>query len=139
MSKGEDATAAAYVEADVDDEAFWGVGIHPSIVTASLRAVVNAVNRATRSRRAGRRRWRVRLIAAFATSIRASAQCPVGCRDRPLCLGDFRRAREHGGGLPLVAAELQHLAEARRRPPAQVGEVGLVGGCDRLTGETLGV
>jgi len=46
MSKGEDATAAAYVEADVDDEAFWGVGIHPSIVTASLRAIVNAVNRA---------------------------------------------------------------------------------------------
>jgi 2-isopropylmalate synthase len=46
MSKGEDATAAAYVEADVEDEAVWGVGIHPSIVTASLRAVVNAVNRA---------------------------------------------------------------------------------------------
>jgi 2-isopropylmalate synthase len=34
------------VEADVDDEACWGVGIHPSIVTASLRAIVNAVNRA---------------------------------------------------------------------------------------------
>ena len=47
MSKGEDATAAAYVEADVDDEVVWGVGIHPSIVTASLRAVVNAVNRAS--------------------------------------------------------------------------------------------
>ena len=47
MAKGEDATAAAYVEADIDDEAFWGVGIHPSIVTASLRAVVNAVNRAS--------------------------------------------------------------------------------------------
>ncbi len=45
MAKGEDATAAAYVEADVDEEAFWGVGIHPSIVTASLRAIVNAVNR----------------------------------------------------------------------------------------------
>ncbi len=45
MGKGEDATAAAYIEADVDDEAFWGVGIHPSIVTASLRAIVNAVNR----------------------------------------------------------------------------------------------
>jgi 2-isopropylmalate synthase len=45
MGKGEDATAAAYVEADVDDEAFWGVGVHPSIVTASLRAVVNSVNR----------------------------------------------------------------------------------------------
>jgi len=45
MSGGASATAAAYVEADVDDEAFWGVGIHGSIVTASLRAVVNAVNR----------------------------------------------------------------------------------------------
>jgi 2-isopropylmalate synthase len=44
-SEGEDASAAAYVEADVDGEPVWGVGIHPSIVTASLRAVVNAVNR----------------------------------------------------------------------------------------------
>jgi len=52
MSKGEDATAAAYVEADVDDEPVWGVGIHPSIVTASLRAVVNAVNRAAALREA---------------------------------------------------------------------------------------
>ena len=46
MSKSADATAAAYVEADVDEDAVWGVGIHSSIVTASLRAVVNAVNRA---------------------------------------------------------------------------------------------
>ncbi len=46
MGRGEDATAAAYVEADVDGEVVWGVGIHSSIVTASLRAVVNAVNRA---------------------------------------------------------------------------------------------
>jgi 2-isopropylmalate synthase len=60
MSKGEDATAAAYVEADLDDEAFWGVGIHPSIVTASLRAVINAVNRATAFRTA-----REEAIAAF--------------------------------------------------------------------------
>ena len=45
MSRGEDATAAAYVEADVDGDVVWGVGIHSSIVTASLRAVVNAVNR----------------------------------------------------------------------------------------------
>ena len=45
LSTGEDATAAAYVEADVDGELVWGVGIHASIVTASLRAVVNAVNR----------------------------------------------------------------------------------------------
>jgi len=46
MGRGEDATAAAYVEAEVAGEVVWGVGIHPSIVTASLRAVVNAVNRA---------------------------------------------------------------------------------------------
>ncbi len=38
--------AAAYVEVDVDGEPVWGVAVHPSIVTASLRAVVNALNRA---------------------------------------------------------------------------------------------
>jgi 2-isopropylmalate synthase len=52
MGRGEDATAAAYVEADVDGEVVWGVGIHSSIVTASLRAVVNAVNRASALRAA---------------------------------------------------------------------------------------
>jgi 2-isopropylmalate synthase len=52
MSAGEDATAAAYVEADVDGEVVWGVGIHPSIATASLRAVLNAANRAHALRRA---------------------------------------------------------------------------------------
>ena len=45
MSASADATAAAYVEADVDDDSVWGVGVHSSILTASLRAVVNAVNR----------------------------------------------------------------------------------------------
>jgi 2-isopropylmalate synthase len=52
MSASADATAAAYVEADVDDDAVWGVGVHPSIVTASLRAIVNAVNRAVGARAA---------------------------------------------------------------------------------------
>jgi 2-isopropylmalate synthase len=46
MSGSEDALAAAYVEVDVDGLPAWGVGVHSSIVTASLRAVVNAVNRA---------------------------------------------------------------------------------------------
>jgi 2-isopropylmalate synthase len=46
LSTGEDATAAAYIEAEVGGEVVWGVAVHPSIVTASLRAVVNAVNRA---------------------------------------------------------------------------------------------
>jgi 2-isopropylmalate synthase len=52
MSASADAQAAAYVEADVDGEAFWGVGVHGSILTASLRAVVNAVNRARAAREA---------------------------------------------------------------------------------------
>jgi 2-isopropylmalate synthase len=45
MAASAAATAAAYVEADVDNQAVWGVAIHGSIVTASLRAIVNAVNR----------------------------------------------------------------------------------------------
>jgi 2-isopropylmalate synthase len=48
MSAGEEAQAAAYVEASVDGRTVWGVGIAPSITTASLRAVVSAVNRAAR-------------------------------------------------------------------------------------------
>ena len=52
MSASATALAAAYVEAEVDDEVVWGVGIHASIATASLRAVVNAVNRAIAARQA---------------------------------------------------------------------------------------
>jgi 2-isopropylmalate synthase len=52
MSAAADATAAAYIEADVDGDLVWGVGLHPSIVTASLRALVNAVNRAIALRKA---------------------------------------------------------------------------------------
>jgi 2-isopropylmalate synthase len=46
MSSGGDATAAAYVECEVGDTIGWGVGLDPNIVTASLRAVVCAINRA---------------------------------------------------------------------------------------------
>jgi 2-isopropylmalate synthase len=49
MSAGEEAQAAAYVEASVGGRTVWGVGIATSITTASLRAVVSAVNRASRS------------------------------------------------------------------------------------------
>jgi 2-isopropylmalate synthase len=52
MSASAEATAAAYVEADVGGDLVWGVGLHPSIVTASLNAVINAVNRALALRRA---------------------------------------------------------------------------------------
>ena len=48
LSAGDDARAAAYVECAVGDQVYWGVGIDSSIVTASLRAVASAVNRANR-------------------------------------------------------------------------------------------
>jgi 2-isopropylmalate synthase len=48
LSAGGDATAAAYVECAVGDQTLWGVGIDPSITTASLKAIISAVNRAER-------------------------------------------------------------------------------------------
>jgi 2-isopropylmalate synthase len=45
MGGGATATAAAYLEVELDGETSWGVGIHANIVTASLRAVVSGVNR----------------------------------------------------------------------------------------------
>ncbi|MBD0322977.1 MAG: 2-isopropylmalate synthase, partial [Aldersonia sp.] len=48
MSSGADAQAAAYVECAIGNTVTWGVGIATSITTASLRAVVSAVNRASR-------------------------------------------------------------------------------------------
>ncbi|WP_345712939.1 2-isopropylmalate synthase, partial [Kineococcus glutinatus] len=48
MSAGGDARAAAYVECAVDGRVLWGAGIDPNITTASLKAIVSAVNRAQR-------------------------------------------------------------------------------------------
>ncbi len=48
LSTGEDAVAAAYVECLVGDDVLWGVGIDPSITTASFKAIISAVNRAQR-------------------------------------------------------------------------------------------
>jgi 2-isopropylmalate synthase len=45
LGEGASARAAAYVEARIGGRSRWGVGIDASIVTASLRAVVSAVNR----------------------------------------------------------------------------------------------
>ena len=46
LSSGGDAIAAAYVECTVGDQILWGVGLDANIVTASLKAVLSAVNRA---------------------------------------------------------------------------------------------
>ena len=54
LSSGGDAQAAAYVEAEItmdgQTSGWWGVGVDPSIVTASLKAVCSAVDRAYRHR-----------------------------------------------------------------------------------------
>jgi len=49
LSAGGDALAAAYVELNVNGKRLWGVGIDPTSRTASLKAVVSAVNRAVRT------------------------------------------------------------------------------------------
>ncbi|MCO8274547.1 2-isopropylmalate synthase [Actinoplanes sp. TRM 88003] len=46
LTSGENARAAAYVEVEVGDRAVWGVGIDENIVSASIKAVTSAVNRA---------------------------------------------------------------------------------------------
>jgi 2-isopropylmalate synthase len=46
LTAGENAQAAAYVECSVGGQAYWGVGVDANILTASLRAVISAVNRA---------------------------------------------------------------------------------------------
>ncbi|WP_425454736.1 2-isopropylmalate synthase [Flaviflexus salsibiostraticola] len=48
LSEGGDATAAAYIEADIDDKILWGVGIDPSTINASFKAIISALNRTRR-------------------------------------------------------------------------------------------
>ena len=48
LSSGGDASAAAYLECAIAGDVFWGVGIDPNTTTASLKAVVSAINRAIR-------------------------------------------------------------------------------------------
>jgi 2-isopropylmalate synthase len=48
LTEGTDAQAAAYVECEIGGQVFWGVGIDTNTVTASMRAVLSAVNRSRR-------------------------------------------------------------------------------------------
>jgi 2-isopropylmalate synthase len=50
LTAGRDAEAAAYLEIQVGDRVLWGVGISESIVQASLRGVISALNRVARDR-----------------------------------------------------------------------------------------
>ena len=52
MEAGGDAKAAAYVECEIgggdESQVFWGVGVDPSITSASMKAILSALNRAAR-------------------------------------------------------------------------------------------
>jgi len=48
LAAGGDAQAAAYVELNVNGKRLWGVGIDYDISTATLKAVISAINRAVR-------------------------------------------------------------------------------------------
>lgn len=46
--EGASAQAASYIECAIGDKVLWGIGIDANTTRASLKAVVSAVNRATR-------------------------------------------------------------------------------------------
>ena len=48
LAAGGDASAAAYLECAIEGDVYWGVGIDPNTTTASLKAVISAINRAIR-------------------------------------------------------------------------------------------
>jgi 2-isopropylmalate synthase len=49
LSAGSDAQAAAYVECEIGGRIWWGVGVDSNTATASMRAVLSALNRSARS------------------------------------------------------------------------------------------
>lgn len=49
LTSGGDSKAAAYVECQIGNDILWGVGIDPSITTATLKAIISAVNREGRA------------------------------------------------------------------------------------------
>ncbi len=48
LTEGTDAQAAAYVEVATGEQVLWGVGIDTNTATASMRAILSAVNRSRR-------------------------------------------------------------------------------------------
>jgi 2-isopropylmalate synthase len=49
LTEGTDAQAASYVEVETGGKVLWGVGIDTNTATASMRAILSAVNRSRRS------------------------------------------------------------------------------------------
>ena len=50
LTEGDDSLAASYIECEIGERIFWGVGIDGSITRASLEAIISALNREHRSR-----------------------------------------------------------------------------------------
>ncbi|HTU72501.1 MAG TPA: 2-isopropylmalate synthase [Trebonia sp.] len=48
LTEGTDAQAASYVETAIGGQTYWGVGIDTNTATASMRAILSAVNRSRR-------------------------------------------------------------------------------------------
>jgi 2-isopropylmalate synthase len=49
LTQGTDAQAAAYVECEIGGQIYWGVGVDTNTASASMRAVLSAVNRSRRA------------------------------------------------------------------------------------------
>jgi 2-isopropylmalate synthase len=49
LTEGTDAQAAAYVEIETNGQVLWGVGVDTNTATASMRAIISAVNRSRRA------------------------------------------------------------------------------------------
>jgi 2-isopropylmalate synthase len=49
LTEGTDAQAASYVEVETGGQVLWGVGIDTNTATASMRAILSAVNRSARA------------------------------------------------------------------------------------------
>jgi 2-isopropylmalate synthase len=49
LTQGTDAQAAAYVECQIGGQVYWGVGVDTNTASASMRAVLSAVNRSRRA------------------------------------------------------------------------------------------
>ena len=45
ISSGSDASAAAYIEIQINEKAFWGIGINSNTVAASFEAIVSGINK----------------------------------------------------------------------------------------------
>ena len=127
LSAGGDARAAAYLECAIDGQVVWGVGIDSSITTASLKAVVSAVNRAagtpTRTTDAGGH---------------AAAPHRVGPPHGTAAAHSAARGARVGPPQLNTASGVGAAPRHGARSPLRLAGRSAVGGCTRRTGQDDG-